>query len=74
MNRKLRRNIISERVKFELEHCSLSPKEIAEKMGVYQSLISEYKSGKKVPSTVAISMLCEVIGADANYVLGIKDI
>lgn len=73
METKKRRKIISERLKFEIEHCGVSPKEIAERLGVYQSLISEYKSGKKIPSTIALASLCEIIGADANYILGITN-
>ncbi len=73
MDNEKRRKLISERLKFELEHCNVSPKEIADKLGVYQSLISEYKTGKKIPSVVSLSLLCEVIDADANYILGLKD-
>ena len=73
MNKQLRREIIQKRLKEELENCGLKYIDIAKAVGINVALLSQYKSGKKLPSIENFSTICEVIGADANYILGIID-
>ena len=68
------REMIVEKLSFEIEHCGISQRKLAEKIGVHPSMITDYKSGKKFPSLETFALLCKIIGADANYILGIKDI
>lgn len=72
-NNKVRRELIRQRLKEELENCGKSFKEIAELVGISSSLITQYRNSRKLPSLVNLSKICEVIGADANYILGVTD-
>ncbi len=67
------KEIIQKRLKEELENCGLKYIDIAKAVGINVALLSQYKSGKKLPSIENFSTICEVIGADANYILGIID-
>ncbi len=65
--------MVIERLKFEIISSNMSNKKIAEKLGVNPSMISDYKNGKKFPSLLTFGLLCKIIGADANYILGITN-
>ena len=43
--------------------------ELAKKIGVTQSTISHYVSGKKMPALDTLSRLCDVLHLDANEIL-----
>ena len=73
MDNKVRRQLIKQRLKEEIENSGMSFSEIAEKVGITSSLISQYRNTYKMPSLVNLSKICEIIGADANYILGITD-
>ncbi len=47
--------------------------EIAKILGINVSLIYQYKYTNKLPSVLLLSKICKLIGADANYILGISD-
>ena len=51
----------------------MSYAEIAKMVGVNRTNISQYKNTKKLPTVETLARICEVIGADANYILGISD-
>lgn len=70
---KQRKELISKRLKEELDSSTISNYEIAKKVGVTNSLIAQYKTKGKLPSLVTLAKICEVIGSDANYILGITD-
>lgn len=73
MRNKLRREIIKQRLKEEIEASNLSLTEIAEQININPSLLTQYKTTRKMPSIETFSQICEVIGADANYILGLTD-
>lgn len=73
MRNKLRREIISQRLREELQSCKIPYVEIAKQVGINSAMLSQYCSGIKLPSIETFSKICEVIGADANYILGIVD-
>lgn len=54
-----------------ISQSNLSQNQIAEYLGVSQSCIAHYVKGDIVPSLDTFAKLCEVLDADANYVLGI---
>ena len=73
MRNKLRREIIKQRLKEEIESSNLSLKEIAEQIDINPSLLSQYKTTRKMPSLETFSKICEVLEVDANYILGLID-
>ena len=46
--------------------------ELAEKIGVTQSMISHYASGRKMPALDTLSRLCSVLDLDANEILCVE--
>jgi len=73
MKNNVRREIIKTRLKEELEASKMSFTEIAKAVGVKVQMITQYRNSKKLPSIETLSKICEVLGADANYILGITD-
>ena len=73
MNRKLRREIIRKRLVQEIEASGLTSAEIARRAGISSTILCQYKTTNKLPSLVVLANICEVIGADTNYILGITD-
>lgn len=71
-NDTLRKSIIRQRLVEEIEASKLPLSKIAKQIGCTTSMLSQYKSTNKLPSLVMLAKICEVIGADANYILGIS--
>lgn len=71
--RKIKNDIIKQRLNYEIDNSSLKKKEIAGLVGISQSTLSDYKHSKKMPSLETFANICEVLNLDANYVLGIRD-
>ena len=55
-----------------LKHSLLSQTELANKIGVTQSMISHYASGRKLPALDTLSKLCSVLDLDANEILCVE--
>ena len=68
MKDKIRKRLIE-----EIKVSGKSLKEIAEEMGISHTNISQYRTTKKLPTLENFAKLCKIIGADANYILGITD-
>ena len=68
----MRREII-ERLFEEINSCGLTYSEIAKQVGVSVVMLSQYKNLYKLPSLETFTKLCMVIGASADYILGLKD-
>ena len=47
--------------------------EIAEAINVSKQCVSDYKTGKSVPSIETLYLLCEFLDVSADYVLGLSD-
>ena len=69
----VRKEIIKTRLAEEIKNSGMTNKEIALAVGVNIAMITKYKKLLKVPSITTLSKICEVIGADANYILGLVD-
>ncbi|MGN0787727.1 MAG: helix-turn-helix domain-containing protein [Candidatus Onthoplasma sp.] len=69
----MRLKIIKERLRDEIIASKMKVTEIAKKLGVSHQTVSKYKNMEKLPSLETFSKLCEVIGSDANYILGITN-
>lgn len=73
MKNKIRRDLIKARLKEELENCGMKYTDIAKAVEINVALLSQYRTTNKLPSVETLARICEVIGADANYILGISD-
>lgn len=73
MNDKFRKELIKTRLNDEIKASKMSFAEIARLVGCTKSMISQYKTTNKMPTTLMLAKICEVIGADANYILGITE-
>ena len=73
MNRKLRRELIKQRLKEELESSEKPLSQIAKEVGINPALLSQYRNSRKLPSIETLSKICEVLGADANYILCVSN-
>ena len=69
----VRKEIIKTRLAEEIKNSGMTNKEIALAVGVNIAMITKYKKLLKLPSITTLSKICEVIGADANYILGLSD-
>ncbi len=69
----IRKELIKTRLSEELTNSGMTNTEIAKAIGVNVALITQYKKLLKMPSVATLSLICEVIGADANYILGLTD-
>ena len=47
--------------------------DIAKAVEINVALLSQYRTTNKLPSLETLARICEVIGADANYILGISN-
>ena len=55
-----------------LKQSPFTQAQLAEKIGVTQSMISHYVSGRKFPALDTLSRLCSVLDLDANELLCVK--
>lgn len=46
---------------------------LAEEVGVSKQCISDYKSGKSVPSLQTLYLICKALDTTADYLLGLSD-
>lgn len=69
----VRKEIIKTRLAEEIKNSGMTNKEIAVAIGVNIAMITKFKKLLKLPSITTLSKICEVIGADANYILGLVD-
>ncbi len=60
---------ISERIFERLEHLSITQKEFAERAGIQQSTISEWKKNKTNPSSDKILAICRALDVTPEWLL-----
>lgn len=65
-------NNIQQALKEALKQQPLTQAELALKVGVSQSMISHYISGRKLPALDTLSRLCTVLDLDANEILCVE--
>ena len=56
-----------------LENSGKSQVEIARALNISKQCISDYKSGKSVPSIETLYLLCKVLDVSADFLLGLTD-
>ena len=55
-----------------LKQTDMKQEELAQKIGVSQSMISHYVSGRKMPALDTLSRLCTALDLDANEILCVE--
>lgn len=72
-------NFNGEKMKFqqrlsqELKNSKYSQREIAEKLHISESNITNWKKGENVPSLEIFYQLCVLLDVSSDYLLGISD-
>ena len=64
--------IIKKNLKFEIEHCGKSKTEIAKALGISKPTLSQYLSGRIMPSLDTFARLSKISGCSADEILEIK--
>ncbi len=64
---------IKERLTEEIKSSGLTTVEIGKRVGIDSSMITKYKTTNKMPSLETFALLCKVIDASADYILGLTD-
>ena len=63
----------AERLTMELKSSGLQQKEIAEKLRISPANITNWKTGKNIPSLEIFYELCKILDVSADYLLGLTD-
>jgi len=63
---------IRENLKKEIETCGKSKSQIASELGISKPTLSQYLSGRAMPSLVTFARLCDVIDCSTDEILGLK--
>ena len=63
---------ISENIRREIESCGKSKTQIAKELGISKPTLSQYLSGRIMPSLPTFAKLCKVIDCSADYILDIN--
>lgn len=56
-----------------LYYSAIKQTDLAKAVGVSKQCISDYKSGKSLPSLETLYLLCRYLDVSADYLLGLKD-
>ncbi len=64
--------MLLKRLREAMQSKNMKQKELAERTGLAQSTISQYLSGKSMPTKFAMSKLVEVLEVDVNWLSGEK--
>ena len=59
-------------LKKEIETCGKTKSQIASELGISKPTLSQYLSGRAMPSLVTFARLCDVIDCSADDILGLK--
>lgn len=61
---------IAENLKMKRKEVGLSQKEIAEKVGVHQTLIAQYENGLKIPSLATACLIADALETSVDWLCG----
>lgn len=67
-------SIIGSRIKELREHVGISQSQLAVKIGITSSLVSQYEAGIKGPSTTVLVNISKQFGVSTDFLLGASDI
>ena len=63
-----------ERIQQELKNCPYTQKELAEKLHIDPANITNWKTGKNIPSLQTLYELCILLNVSSDYLLGLDDV
>ncbi len=63
---------VRERIKNEIMMSSKTKSQIAEELGISKPTLSQYLSGRILPSLITFAKLCKILDCSADEILGIK--
>ncbi len=63
---------ITKRLKAEILTCHKTKSQIAEELGVSRPTLSQYLSGRILPSLGTFARLCKILDCSSDDVLGLK--
>lgn len=66
-------NKFKERLNQCLKDAQMSQSELAKKIGMSQSVVNNYCTGKREPTLDVLIAICGVFNETAGYLLGIED-
>ena len=66
-------NKFSERLKQSLKDNGMSQFMLAKKIGMSQSVVNNYCTGKREPTLDVLILICKTLNETADYMLGISD-
>ncbi len=64
--------LITKNLKREIETCGKSKTQIAKELGVSKPTLSQYISGRILPSLATFAKLCKILDCSPNDILEIK--
>lgn len=67
-------NKFSERLKQSLKDNNISQIELAQKIGMSQSVVNNYCTGKREPTLNVLILISKALGESADYLLGIDEL
>lgn len=65
-------NIIKQNIKKEIESSHLSKSQIAASLGISKPTLSQYLSGKIMPSLVTFANLCKILDVSSDEILDLN--
>ncbi|MBO5027880.1 MAG: helix-turn-helix transcriptional regulator [Clostridia bacterium] len=63
----------TERFNELLKNCGKTQVEIANEINVSKQCVTDYKSGKSLPSLETLCLICRCLDVSSDYLLGISD-
>ncbi len=63
---------ITERLKTEIETSTKTKTQIADELGISKPTLSQYLSGRILPSLVTFARLCKILDCSADDILDIR--
>ncbi len=66
-------NKFAERLNEVLKDLGLSQSALAKKIGMSQSVVNNYCTGKREPTLDTLIIICKALGESADYLLGLED-
>ncbi len=66
-------NKFEDRLNEVLKYNNMSQSTLAKKIGMSQSIVNNYCTGKREPSLDVLILICKALGESADYLLGLED-
>lgn len=63
---------ITENLRNEIETCGKSKTQIAKELGISKPTLSQYLSGRILPSLPTFAKLCNILDCSADYILNLS--